>query len=196
MNPTVATLPDTPDALKEIVSDLHQEIADLRNLYDKETGILREQIQYLRDQLFGRRSEKSIPVDGPQPLPLFDLPEPEGREDTAEEIHVPAHNRKKRGRKPLPPDLPRVEKVHDIDEADKVCGCGCELKRIGEETSEQLDIIPAKIQVIRHIRPKYACPNCEGVEDDGPTVKIAPVHPQIIPRSIASPWLAGPYPDR
>ncbi len=45
------------------------------------------------------------------------------------------------------------------------------------------------MQVIKHIRPKYACKNCEGVEDDGPTVKIAPVPPRIIPRSIATPGL-------
>ena len=66
---------------------------------------------------------------------------------------------------------------------------GCQRKKIGEETSEQLDIIPAKIQVIRHIRPKYACPECEGVEDDGPTVKVAPVPAQIIPKSLVSPGL-------
>ena len=79
--------------------------------------------------------------------------------------------------------------VHDIKEEDKVCSCGCELKKIGEETSEQLDIKPAEIQVIRHIRPKYACPACESVEDDGPAVKVAPVPPQIIPKSIVSPSL-------
>ena len=190
MNSDVATLPDTPDSLKEIVTDLQGEIADLRDLYDKETSILREQIRLLRAQLFGRKSEKNIPADGPQPLPLFDMPEPADDGTGAEEdIHVPAHNRKKRGRKPLPEDLPRVEEVHDIDDADKICGCGCDLKRIGEEVSEQLDIIPAKVQVIRHVRPKYACPNCEGVNDNGPTVKIAPVHPQIIPKSIVSPGL-------
>ena len=181
-----ATLPDAPDALKEIVIELHAKM----DRYDQETGILREQIRLLRAQLYGRKSEKAIPTDGPQPLPLFDMPEPEGLEkEPEEEIHVPGHTRKKRGRKPLPENLPRVEKVHDINEEDKVCSCGCKLKRIGEETSEQLDIVPAKIQVIRHIRPKYACPACEGVEDDGPTVKVASVPPQIIPKSIVSPGL-------
>jgi transposase len=183
-----ATLPDTPGALKEIVTRLHEEIATLRDLFAKENDILREQIQLLRAQLYGRKSEKIIPEDGPQPLPLFDMPEPED-DDDEEEIHVPAHNRKKRGRKPLPKDLPRIERIHDIDDADKVCPCGCELTRIGEEVSEQLDIIPAQAQVIRHVRPKYACPDCEGEQDDGPTVKIAPVPPQIIPKSIASPGL-------
>ena len=189
MNSDLATLPDTPDSLKEIVIAQHGEIVELRTRYDKENGILREQIQLLRAQLFGRKSEKFIPADGPQPLPLFDMPEPVDEEEETEEVHIPGHTRKKRGRKPLPEELPRVEEVHDIDDADKVCACGCELKRIGEEVSEQLDIIPATIQVIRHIRPKYACPACEGVKDDGPTVKIAPVHPQIIPKSIVSPGL-------
>ena len=189
MNLDVATLPDTPGALKDIVTRLHGEIATLRDFFTKENDILREQILLLRAQLYGRKSEKIIPEGGPQLLPLFDMPEPEDDDDEEEEVHVPAHNRKKRGRKPLPKDLPRVERIHDIDDADKICPCGCELTRIGEEVSEQLDIIPAQAQVIRHIRPKYACPGCEGVQDDGPTVKIAPVPPQIIPKSIASPGL-------
>ncbi len=63
------------------------------------------------------------------------------------------------------------------------------MTRIGEEISEKLDIVPQKIQVIRHIRPKYACRDCEGVEDDGPTVKIAPMPPQIIPQGIVTPGL-------
>ncbi len=160
MQKNVSTLPDDPAALKEIIVDLHDR-------FDKETGILLEQIRHLRAQLFGRKSEEIRPEGGPQPLPLFDMPEPEVREE-GEAIEVPAHQRRKSGRKPLPEELPRVEVMHDIAAADKVCGCGRELSRIGEEVSEQLDIIPAKIQVIRHIRPKYACRNCEGVEADGP----------------------------
>jgi transposase len=184
MNIEATTLPDDTTLLKQM-------LVDLQGHYNKQTGILLEEISLLRAQLYGRKSEKFKPVDGPQPLPLFDMPEPtDGVDDTEEEeTHVPAHNRRKRGRKALPDNLPRVERVHDIDDADKICACGYELNRIGEEVSEQLDVIPAQVQVIRHIRPKYACKNCEGVEDDGPTVKIAPVPPQIIPKSIASPGL-------
>jgi transposase len=182
MNVEASTLPDDSTLLKQMLVDFQEH-------YDKETGILLEQIRHLRAQLFGRKSEKFQSEGGPQPLPLFDMPEPVGIEYDKEEIHVPAHNRKKCGRKPLPEELPRVEVIHDIDDADKVCACGCELSRSGEEVSEQLDIVPARVQVIRHIRPKYACKNCEGVEDNGPTVKIAPVHSQIIPKSIASPGL-------
>ena len=57
-------------------------------------------------------------------------------------------------RRPLPESLPRVEVLHDL--ASKDCPtCGQGLERIGEEISEQLDLIPAKFFVRRHVRPKY-----------------------------------------
>lgn len=68
-------------------------------------------------------------------------------------------------------------------ETERVCGCGAALQEIGAETAEQLDYIPAKIQVIRHVRPKYACGHCHA------GVKIAPVPAHILPRSNASPGL-------
>lgn len=183
MNFNPSTLPDDHTLLKQI-------LVDFQDHHNKETDILLEQIRLLRAQLYGRKSEKGKSGDGPQPLPLFDMPEPTDEEqDAAEETHVPAHTRKKSGRKPLPEHLPRIERIHDIDPAEKICACGCELSRIGEEVSEQLDIVPAQARVIRHIRPKYACRNCEGVEDNSPTVKIAPVHAQIIPKSFATPGL-------
>ena len=179
----------TAEKLPENVQVLKQMLLDSQERFDKETGILLEQIRLLRQQLYGRKSEK-MPIPGsPQPLPLFDLPEPDSLEPVVETTEVPAHTRKKGGRKPLPENLPRVEVIHDISEEEKICGCGQERACIGQEISEQLEIIPAKLQVIRHIRLKYACKGCDGLEDDGPVVKIAPVVPQIIPKSIASPSL-------
>ena len=86
----------------------------------------------------------------------------------------------------MPDHLPRTRVEHDIAEADKMCSCGCRKTRIGEEVSEQLDIIPARIQVLQHVRFKYACRACEGTEDDGPTVMTAEMPPQPIPKSNAS----------
>jgi transposase len=143
MEINAATLPNTPSELKEIIIGLHGQMAGLREVHEKETDILLEQIRHLRAQLFGRKTEKI--QGGPQTLPLFDMPEPAEEDEAEEKVHVPAHDRRKRGRKPLPEELPRVEVVHDIDDADKICPCGCQLSRIGEEVSEQLDIIPAKI---------------------------------------------------
>jgi len=177
MDATLKTLPDDSAELKRIVVDLHQR-------HEHQVSVLLEQIRYLRQQLFGRQSEKLPANSTTMQLPLFDMPEPEHIEPA--KMVVEAHERKKPGRKPLPPELPRVTIVHDLPEEEKVCGCGCQMSRIGEEVSEQLDIIPAKIQVLRHIRPQYACRACEGVEDDGATVRIAPPAPQIIPKSMAS----------
>jgi transposase len=171
------------DELKQIIDSVLKKEQE----YLSEINILKEQIRCLQDRLFGRKSEKLSP-DREQ-LSLFKLPDehfPIAQEDV---IEVPSHKRKKRGRKPIPENLPRIEVIHDIDEADKQCECGCMKAVIGKEFSEQLDIIPAKIQVIRNIRLKYACKNCEGVESDGPTVAIARLPEQIIPKCIGTPGL-------
>lgn len=159
-------------------------------LAEREIEFLHEQLRLLRQQLFGRKSEKLTALDNGQ-LPLFNEPVEATNEkpDTPEEIVVPEHSRKKGFRKPLPEHLPRVEIIHDVTPEEKLCGCGNDKHQIGEEVAEQLDIIPARAQVLRHIRPKYACRVCEGVEDEGPTVVIAPPPAQIIPKSMASPGL-------
>ncbi|BCO08952.1 transposase [Desulfolithobacter dissulfuricans] len=175
----VSTLPEDSEQLKQILIEVLER-------HDRETSILHEQIRHLRALLFSRTSEKTPVVNNKVQLPLFDMPEPSEVEPADPGVEVAGHTRRKRGRKPLPEDLPRVEVVHDLEEQDRICGCGCELTRIGEEVSEQLDIVPARVQVIRHIRPKYACRNCEGVQDEGPTVKVAPPPAQIIPKSIAT----------
>lgn len=79
-----------------------------------------------------------------------------------------------------------MEVIHDIPEEEKRCACGAELVRFDQEVCEKLDYTPARLRVILHIRPKYVCKTCEGVEDPGPTVKIAPPVVQLIPKSIAS----------
>ena len=105
------------------------------------------------------------------------------KRQTYDSVDVPAHARKKRGRKPLPAALPRVEVVHELPQAERCCPHdGQALKVIGEETSEQLDIVPAKIQVIRHVRKRYAC-------DCGQCIRTAPLPAQPIPKSLASPGL-------
>jgi transposase len=117
---------------------------------------------------------------------------PEAIETNEEEqTEVKSYTRKKSGRKALDPNLPREEKIIDIPESEKACNCGAKLTKIGEEANEKLHIIPQRIYVEKTIRPKYACRCCEGTETEGisPTVRIAPVPPAIIPKSITSPGL-------
>ncbi|WP_232502935.1 IS66 family transposase [Solidesulfovibrio magneticus] len=153
---------------------------------------LEQRLQLLNLIIYGRKSEKKPRTGQEQQLSLFDEAEQTAEEhkpQTFVEACAPASTRRKRGRRPIPAALPRVEIIHDLPESEEACACGACLVRIGEEVSEKLDIVPAKIQVIRHIRPKYACRTCEGVEDDGPTVKTAPMPPQIIPQGIVTPGL-------
>jgi len=187
-----APSPDHPEvlALVEKNARLSHEKAELEQAYQQlqaKYGTLMEQIRLFQRQRFGASSEKFHPDQ--QDLfneaeaiveegPLEDIEETLSRDET-----LPSKPPRKRGRKALPPELPRVEVIHDLPEAQRHCPEGHALKVIGEEVSEQLDIIPAKIQVIRHIRKKYACPCCEG------HIKTAEAPEQPIPKSNASPGL-------
>jgi transposase len=179
---SIANLPDSTEDLKKIITEREQ-------YYQIFIKCLEEKVSYLEGKLFGRKSEKISTGKYLQTL-LFDEVEDTVDESLADDeddkIIVPAHKRKKPGRKPLPENLPRVERIHDLTEAEKMCDCGIQMECIGREISEKLDVIPAKVVVIRHIRPKYACKNCEGVESEESPVKIAPPPPQLIPKSIAT----------
>ena len=105
-------------------------------------------------------------------------------ESVPETIPIGAHERKRRGRKALPATLPRVDILHDLPEAQKVCAQdGTRLERFGAEYAEQLEYQPAILRVLRHIRPMYACPCCRR------GVSIAPAPPSLFPKSIATPSL-------
>ena len=179
MNKSTQLHKKTPDELITLVNELH---AQLQAKEDFITA-LRQELALARQRHYGRKSEKQI--GGEHQLDLFDeaqLPDNTPPLDDEEEttIIVPAHQRKKRGRRPLPKDLPRIQVIHDLSEQEKICTCGCLLTKIGEEKTEQLDIIPATVQVIETIHYKYACKTCEG------HVKAALVPKQPIPGSIAT----------
>ena len=91
----------------------------------------------------------------------------------------------KPGRKAIPAHLPRVAIVHDIPQSERHCACGSPLIEIGSDISEQLDYVPPKIQVLQHVRKKYACPGCEQC------VKTAPLPAQILPKTNAAPGLVA-----
>jgi transposase len=181
MNLDLRNLPDDPSQLKEIIVSIFSES-------QRRIDHLEEMVRLLKNEIFGRKSEKH-PVADIRQFPLFDENQDDtadGQDQSPDSQPVSGHTRRKPVRKPLPDDLPQVDIVHDLDESEKTCACGCPLSRIGEEVCLKLRYTPAQMVVERHIRPKYACKGCEGVEDDGPTVKIAPVPPQLIPKSIAT----------
>lgn len=158
-----------------------EELIALLAAQDAHINSLTELLRIYRYRQFGNKSEK---ISSEQ-VSLFDeadLPKNTAAIEKAdEEIHVAAHTRQKSpGRKPLPADLPREQRIYDLPDEEKTCGCGQPLTHIKNETCEQLEIIPAKIYVIQHVRKKYACKHCEE------TIKTSPMPVQAIPRSIAS----------
>ena len=161
-------------------------------------NLLSHQIRLLKQDRYGRRSEKIDPEEFGQQT-LFNEVELEACAEATDEpgektTDVSGHQRKKRGHRPLPEDLPRVRKEYDLSSDEKTCTCGCEMTCIGEEVSEQLDIVPAKMQVIQHARKKYVCKACSKGNENGETKNSVPIKTaqrpgQIIPKSIAAPSL-------
>lgn len=154
---------------------------------DQRIALLEELVRIQKIKLFGKSSEKS-----PDQQEMFNEAElTDAVEQTLADSEIAAESEhpasaeataeKKTGRKPLPAELPRIRIEHDLPESEKQCSCGCEKTVIGEDSSEQLDIIPAKIQVIVNVRKKYVCKQCEG------QIKTAELPAQPIPKSNASP---------
>lgn len=176
---SAATITPTPEDVQALRAQLEAR--------DARIGLLEEQIRWLKAQLLGRSTEKtSVEERNPAQGQLFN--EAEALAQAAEQVPVsvtiPAHERGKGGRKKISAELPREEVVHDLPAHEKICAVdGTPLERIGEEVSEQLDYQPAKVRVIRNIRPKYACPCCQG------GVAIARLPPQLLSKSLATPRL-------
>lgn len=168
-------------------AQLRQRVAELEkenNRLNRRCNFLEEQFRLAQQKRFGTSSE-NYPGQGE----LFNEAEEivvQIDEDEQESVH---YTRKKPKRTALPKDLPRTRVVHDIDEADKVCDC-CHsaLHQIGEDISEKLEFIPAKVSVTEHVRPKYACKTCE-LNGTANKIKQAPMPPSVIPKGYATPSL-------
>lgn len=166
---------------------LRQQIAELKKQVDRlerRNQFLEEQFRLAQHKQFGTSSE-GYPGQGEL---LNEAEEIALEADRLEQEDI-SYTRNKAKRKPLPKDLPRERIVHDIDAADKVCGCcDSELHQIGEDVSEKLEFIPAKVSVIEHVRPKYACKTCEqsGTSNQ---IKQAPMPSSVIPKGYATPSL-------
>jgi transposase len=148
-------LPDDPALLRQMLRELHAENDKLRLL-----------IQRLTRHQFGRRSEQ-LTVEQLQ-LVLEDveqtIAENQAEQDTAEPIGTrrpqSRADRPARNRGALPAHLPRYEVVIDAEHSACPC-CGGVMHCIGEERSEQLDMVPAQLRVRVTRRPRYACRACE-----------------------------------
>jgi len=173
-------------------AELRAEQERLRALNDGLEAQLKEtllELAELKRQLFGAKSEKLTAEEENQLAEVAaDLQEqlqrdPPASDDVLEdEADQEKPKDKPKGRRrpprhPLPDHLERETVVLE-PEGLKLCEhCGQAPGRIGEETTEELDYVPAKVVVRRTVRPKYACRcGCGGVT-------IAPLPPRLLPQS-------------
>lgn len=150
------------------------ELLALLQARDAEVGVLKLIVEKLKLQLarrnradFGSTSER---FEGLQTSLLEEQPLDEVR--TARAATQAAANAPQIDRS-LPAHLPREQQVHrpEADESrhdasGNACGCvacGGRLRQIGSDISEQLEYVPARFKVIRHVRPKLACTSCQTI---------------------------------
>lgn len=182
-------LPDDVDALKALLLQRDGELQSLRDTVSTlelalsvrklEIEQLNLQIAKLKRMQFGRKSEKIDRKLEQLETRLEDLIAEEGAAE--QKSRAAAVPRTKSPHKPLPADLPREE--HIIEPQEEACPqCGGNLKPLGEDVSEQLEVIEAAFKVIRHVRRKKACACCDCIVQ-------APAPSRPILRSFAGPGL-------
>lgn len=180
------TLPNTLADAHALIADLHAHNDELHVRNGELAGKI-EQLQHRIDLFlrhrFGQRSERISPDQYKLAFEELEAQLPSGENDAGDEpeIEIKGHKRRRRGhgRTKFSADLPRERQ--ELEPESTACPCCKEpMKRIGEETSEQVDYQPATLKVILTVRPKYACPNCkEGVT-------CAPPPRMAIPKSKAT----------
>ena len=152
--------------------------------------LLEEALRVLKANTYGPSRERLSVAAGQVELfneieATLDITEAVGIEPElkATPLRDEKHTGGKPGRAKLAAHLPRVEIRHELSATERQCGCGSVLVEIGADVSEQIDYVPAKVQVLRYVRVKYACPACEQC------VKTAALPEHILPKTNASPGL-------
>lgn len=182
MEQKTATVPE----LLETIQDLHETIADLQS-----------QLDYMKKQLFGRKSEKRVLNEVSGQLSIFgeEGEEPSSVEsEPASMIDIPAHQRKaKRTKEELFKGLPREKKIYELE--NPLCpDCGSKMEPVGQVlVRSELVYVPAQARVIDYYAKVYKCPECgnneshDALRPDAQAVFLkAQVPEPFIPKSYCS----------
>src|SRR5574343_1097272 len=177
--PATTDLPASLAEAQALLAQLQQQLLQRDqhiHLLELKNQKLTHELASLKRLRFGRKAE-SLPIEQRS---LFeddldqDLAAISAELEPALPETTPRKSRPRAGRQPLPDHLERVEIRHEPERC--TCGqCQSRLTQIGEDVSEQLDIEPSRFFFVRHIRPQYACRQCE-------TITAAPVSPAVIDR--------------
>ena len=155
----------------------------LTEAYDQKLREAQAEIAALQRELFGPKADRLTPEQQDQLNQLLadmeaesQQPAPDADSVLEEEETQKASRRKHRTRHPLPVEMETETVTIEPDLAPCPC-CGKMPGRIGEEVSEEIDLIPARLIRRRTVRPKYACPCGEA------GVAVAALPPRLIPQS-------------
>jgi transposase len=183
---TDTPLPDDIGAAHRLIRELLATLREQAHLNDK----LQHQLEQLLRRIYGRKSEtldpnqlllfaREILEAAGSETPPETSPEPEPAAPSPAKPPAKGH-----GRKPLPAGLTRRRVLHDVPPEQRLCpDCGGDRACIGEEVREQLEYIPASLIVLQHVRPKYACADCQA------HVVIAERLPEPIEKGLPGPGL-------
>src|SRR5437879_7126521 len=147
----------------------------------------RLQIEKLTRQIYGQRSERTVGLLDQIELAFEELESSATEDEIAAEravtktTNVTAFTRKRPARQPFPEHLPRERVVEPGPTACLCCG-GARPRKLGEDITETLEVIPRQWKVIQHVREKFTCRDCEKISQ-----APAPFH--VIARGWAGPSL-------
>ena len=194
---SVDDLPDDAESLKRLLLAREEELvsvtAEAATLRAKAAGDqalivhLKLQIEKLKRDRFGQRSERSARLLDQLELQLEELESSATEDELAAEVavarttSVAAFTRKRPSRQPFPEHLPRERVIVPGPTACPCCGGG-RLSKLGEDVTETLEVIPRQWKVIQTVREKFSCRDCE-------TINQAPAPFHVIPRGWAGPSL-------
>lgn len=176
---------DSLQTQRDALHSTQQSLVGENRVLRVERDLLKERLAKMMHKMFAAKSEargteqKDMFFNEAEAHAAATQADPAQEESQADQGTDVASHKRKRGRKPLDPALPRQVERHELPESERICPHdGATLTEIGVEVSEQIEVIPQQVRVIRHERVKYACPCCDGA------LRLAPKPAQIIPKGL------------
>ena len=179
IDPATGIDPSLPQDLPGCHAMIHQLLAIVKQQQIMIEG-LQHQVRELQRRVFGKSSEKLIA----QPPAMPSLTLPPTIPQPAKKPNVTPH-----GRGALPADLPRKRIVHDLPEDQQPCPCCRKMRKvIGEEVTEKLEFVPARLEVLQIVQIKYGCGDCDAAGLN-PQIQLAQKPAGPIEKGLAGPGL-------
>ena len=176
---------DSLQVQRDALHSAQQSLVGENRVLRVERDLLKERLAKMMHKMFAAKSEargteqKDMFFNEAEAHSAATQAVPAQEESQADQGTDVASHKRKRGRKPLDPALPRQVERHELPVSERICPHdGATLTEIGVEVSEQIEVIPQQVRVIRHERVKYACPCCDGA------LRLAPKPAQIIPKGL------------